>query len=294
MHQEYNYNQGLRSGIAKEFYPKETSPNPQQISRLLNYVDGKLQGEQKSFYRNSQKEAILTYDHGILHGLKALWNMEGVLIEEAHYKHGNLEGPYQTRKPNGMMVFFNYKDNRLDGLHQVFYPTKDFTKKVKALEATYVKGLLEGELSEYNEEGNKISNTHYLHGLRTGMSTLYFNDGKTKLTMTYKNDLLEGPRKEYFPNGKIHRIENYSQNKKEGEEVSYHENGKLASRGWYKDGKKEGLFQQWNSDSILVFEAEYKNDLRHGKFNKYDSQGKARCLQIYTEDKLSEKKKAIH
>ncbi|QLH36238.1 MAG: hypothetical protein HWD61_08950 [Parachlamydiaceae bacterium] len=50
-------------------------------------------------------------------------------MEEACYMHGNLEGPYLSHKPNGMIVLFHYKNNRLHGLHQVFYPTKDITQK---------------------------------------------------------------------------------------------------------------------------------------------------------------------
>ncbi len=73
----------------------------------------------------------------------------------------------------------------------------------KALEANYINGLLEGELSEYNESGNKISKLIYKGGSKEGLSTLYDQEGRTKKTLYYVNDLLDGPVIDYFPNGKF-------------------------------------------------------------------------------------------
>jgi antitoxin component YwqK of YwqJK toxin-antitoxin module len=287
--EEYTFKNDLKTGAGKEFALDEN--NKSTLSHKLNYIDGKMHLEQMSFYPNGQKKAVINYEYGVLNGPKQLFDENGKILEEAYYIQDNLDGRYQTVKPNGMLAVYHYKNNLLNGLHQLFYPKNEQEKTVKSLEANYKNGLIDGELSEYNKEGHKIHRTLYKNGVKDGISVAYFEDGKTHITMTYKNNLLNGTVTEYFPNGKIKRTTPYLDGLKEGKETSYHENGVIASVGHYKKGKKDGLFQSWNYSEILTFEAEFSDDLRNGKFNKYDQLGKPKVLSTYNLDKLVEKTK---
>src|SRR6185295_17670587 len=99
---------------------------------------------------------LMHYSQGILHGRKALFLPTGELVEEAFYDQGHLEGPYFLKKTDGTEVISYYKNNKMDGVHQIFYPPHEVMGKVKALEANFKKGLLDGELAKFNEKGIKI------------------------------------------------------------------------------------------------------------------------------------------
>ena len=134
------------------------------LARVLNYQDGKIDEAYESYYDNGTPQALLNYQNGVLDGRKALWDEEGRLLEEAVYNQGNLHGRYFIRKPDGKEVIFHYQNNILNGLHLVYHPLDSLFGKVKAVEANYVNGLLEGEVSEYNEAGTKVVSTFYKNG----------------------------------------------------------------------------------------------------------------------------------
>ena len=72
---------------------------------------------------------------------------------------------------DGKEIVFHYKDNRRDGLHEIYYPVKD--SKIKALEVNFVNDKPEGESVEYNEDGHKIAVTPYINGLKEGEAQIF-------------------------------------------------------------------------------------------------------------------------
>ena len=285
---------GSPRGEHFEYYPSASPSELQQICRQLTYnANGKLEGPQKTFFENGRIEVLITYENGVLNGVKSLWNDMGVLLEEARYSKGVLEGQFFQRTPQGQEVVYHYHNNRREGLHQVFYPHEEEGERVKALEANYVDDLPEGELSEFSEDGSKVASTFYQHGLKEGVSSLYAPDGKLVMTVRFKKDIRDGIAVQYYPNSKIARQVMFVNGLKEGDEKSYHENGEPASVVSYKNDKQHGLSLEWNERGILVFEGEFQEGIRHGKFNKYDDNGKPVLLQTFYEDRLNGVKKSF-
>ncbi len=260
------------------------------LAKKLNYLHGKSHGEQISYHPNGKQEALLTYSEGVLDGKKILMDETGVLLEEATYKNGDLEGRYFVRRPNGQEVISHYKNNRLYGLYQVFHPLNPIFRKVKAFEANFENGLIEGEACEFNEAGTKITSTFYKHGKKEGLATIYYNDGKVRITAEFENDLQEGMTHEFFPNGTIAKQAMFHEGFREGEEKTFHENGQLKTAYHVKKDVLNGLGREWNRHGVLVFEANYLNGKKEGTLKKYDNKGELISLKTYANDKLIENK----
>lgn len=289
-----NYSQNHPTGHCVLYYPSENEEE-QQISKSTNYIDGKFDGEQISYYPTGLKQAILTYHNGILHGYKASWDDEGALLEEATYVNGSLDGRFFQRKPDNRIVIYYYKNNILDGPHTVFHPADPTLiipqKPIIAVESFYKDGQVEGEVAEYNPAGNKIASTHYLHGLKEGITELYSNKGAVLYSIEFHNDLQNGPAKEFYRNGKIKKEVNFVDDVKEGEERSYHRNGQIASSKTYLHDELHGMTSEWSPEGILIFVADYDNGKRSGRFDKFNEKGEPVLRQIYRDDILIEKKK---
>ncbi len=275
-----------------EYYPPKDGEKEGQLARVFHYnSEGQLDGEQNTYYPNGITQTVVSYKNGELDGIKALLDIDGNLIEEAYYHAGKLNGRFFERTKEGKEVVFHYKDNRREGLHEVFYPSHQFFGKVKALELNFINDKPEGEAIEYNEAGVKISITPYKAGLKEGMATIFNPQGRMMATVHFKDDVQNGLSIQYFPTGKIYREVNYIKDLKQGEEKTYFEDGKLAGVVFYTDGEKNGLYQEWNREGVLVFEGEYKEGMRHGNFNKYYDNGQPKILQTYVNDKLDRVKK---
>lgn len=290
----FQYAHGRPTGPCYVYHPSNPD-EPKKISRNTNYVDGKFDGEQTSFYPDGKKQAVLNYDQGVLNGLKASWDEEGDLVEEATYVNGSLHGRFFQRKPDNRTVVYHYKNNVLDGVHQVFHaPDPEQIPPqppVLALELTYKTGLIEGEVAEYSPEGKKMASTQYLHGKKEGTTELYTDKGTVLFSVEFHNDNQNGMAREFYRNSKSKRSVNFVDDVKEGEEISYHPNGQKATSTPYYHGVLHGTSSHWSPEGILTFVADYDNGKRNGRFNKYDEKGNPTLLQMYRDDTLIEKKR---
>ena len=265
---------------------------PLHLSRIFHYnEEGNLDGEQKTYYLTGATHTILNYQNGELHGLKAMWDPEGNLIEEATYDQGRLYGRFFEKAKDGKEIIFHYKDSRREGPHEIYYPSHEYFGKVKALEVNFVNDLAEGDAIEYNEAGIKIAVTPYKKGLKEGVSTILSPKGQVPMTVAFHEDKKEGASVQYYPNGQVFVEGPFTQDLKEGIEKTYYEDGKLAKSIPYKRGQIHGVYKEWNEKGILSFEGEYQEGKRHGMFNKYYDNGKPHLLQTFRDDVLHGVKK---
>ena len=82
-----------------------------------NYVDGKLEGEYKTFYPDGAPTEIATYKNGKLDGNYKKYAIKGHLILDLNYKDGKLNGPasYYSRKTGDLIKKGPYKDDQRVG-----------------------------------------------------------------------------------------------------------------------------------------------------------------------------------
>lgn len=291
-HEIYHYIKGKPDGEWTEYFPNTAGKTRQIVKTLQCFKDGALHGEQKRFWENGQLQVNLSYDAGVLHGRKALFSEDGLRLFDATYVKGSLQGKVYDRRQNGMEMTQNYKDNLLHGEYIVYYPQrpKATASKVKAYEAKYVEGKLDGEVIEYSESGAKKMSSFYKDGKRDGVASCYTPEGQVTMTAEFKDGKQHGAMVYYFSNGNVSKRMQFATDLQEGEEVAFFENGQKASIAHYKKGKLHGLSQEWNAQGILLFEAEFKDGLKNGKFNKYYETGKLHIEQNFANDVLTSKK----
>ncbi len=287
------YRNGKPIGEHIEYYPrsKPSQLDSERLCRLFHYDDeGRLHGEEKSFYPNGHIQSLVSYQHGQLHGAKQLWDENGALMEEAFYAQGKLEGRYFQRLPDLQELVFFYEGSLKQGFHEMYYPPNEKGEKIKAFQANFEKDKIHGTATEYNQQGMKLAEIPYVAGVKEGTARLYGANGVLAATVQFVADKRHGLGVQYFPNGAILRETSYRLDKREGEERTFFENGALASLCYYQNDQLHGLSQSWNKEQILVFEAEYAEGMRHGKFNKYYEDGSPCIEQTFVYDQLSGRK----
>lgn len=286
-----------REYFSKEALAKTTGEKikqPLQLMRFFKYNDaGQLDGEQHTYYPDGTVQTSVCYQNGDLHGVKAMWDQGGTLLEEAFYDKGKLNGRFFERARDGREIVYHYKENKREGLHEVYYPSHEYFGKLKALQVNFVNDLAEGDALEYNEAGVKIAVTPYVKGEKEGISQIFSPKGNVLMSIEFHQDKRHGPSIQYFPSGEIFVESHYINDLKDREEKTYYESGLLAKCIPYKNGVIHGLYQEWNDQGLLTFEGEYKEGKRHGKFNKFYESGNPRLMQTFADDVLDGIKKSF-
>jgi antitoxin component YwqK of YwqJK toxin-antitoxin module len=283
------YKGGTPVGEQKEYYPTQMliEKDREQVAKITNYnSEGKLESEQRTYYRDGTHQTVISYEMGELHGMKARWDEQGNLLEEAWYEKGKLEGRYFEVGPGGRELVYFYEKNKKEGPYDIFYREHPRYGKIKALSATYRKGKIEGEVIEYNETGSKISTVNYKEGKKDGPALFFDTRGLLVAKSLYKGDVRNGQTIQYFPNGRVYKVTPYLNDLEHGEQQVFFVDGTLSSSSEYLNGKLSGVSKAWNEEGVLIFEGEYKEGLRHGKFNKYYDSGTPRIMQSFENDQI--------
>jgi len=290
VHKSYGYSKGKPQGEWREFYPLLDNQKRQVLKSFQQFQKGALEGEQKRFWENGQLQVMAQYVAGVLHGRKSAFSEDGTRLFEATYEKGQLNGRLFQKRNDGTEVVQHFRANQPDGEYLIYYPTHPVVGRIKAFEAQYVHGKLEGEVIEYNLSGSKKVSSFYKAGLREGIATYYTDDGKVAMTAEFKENKQHGLMCSFFPNGTVSKESRFHNDSQEGEEVNFFQDGTRSSVKPYKNGKLHGICKEWNAKGVLVFEGEYFEGLRHGKFNKFFDDGRPHVLQSFDKDVLATKK----
>lgn len=137
----------------------------------------KKQGLYQRFYPSGNLAEEAFYDRDSLNGTRKFYYESGSLEQEQNYLSGIFQGPFRSFYINGKTnVEGNYVNNEMDGVWKRYYDTGELKEEVNFVnndengpfkeyfkngklktEGTYVNGPNEqGELKEYNEEGELI------------------------------------------------------------------------------------------------------------------------------------------
>jgi antitoxin component YwqK of YwqJK toxin-antitoxin module len=103
-----SYKDGLRQGLWTHYFDDGKTVKLEQ-----NYVDGKTDGEVKSYYANGKPRQHSHYKNGLLNGVMEQWNEKGGKIAEATFKEGKLDGTLTRWNPDGSKFEQTYVDGKL-------------------------------------------------------------------------------------------------------------------------------------------------------------------------------------
>lgn len=150
------------------------------------YKNDSLDGVSTEFAGGAKPKSELTWHGGKLNGIKKLYNQENFKLQEEGMFVNNLrEGVAKWYSLDGKIIIeYNYKHGQLEGKMKTFYKNGNSTT-----EGTYVNNDLEGEYFEYYEDGKPKNTGKYVKGKKEGLWKEYDEDGKMK-QLKYKNDLI--------------------------------------------------------------------------------------------------------
>jgi uncharacterized protein len=149
--------------------------------------NGQIKHEEIYFMGEKTKE--INYKNGLKHGLTIRYNLNDI-VEEEHYKNGNLHGLsvcWMHGKRRGYKWSENnYKDGQRHGL-SISWRYSDPYTGIKASEALYENGDLDGQYTEYHENGQKKRENSYRNGKPHGRYTEWDENGELIYTLNYEN-----------------------------------------------------------------------------------------------------------
>jgi antitoxin component YwqK of YwqJK toxin-antitoxin module len=88
-------------------------PDGKSVMSEENYVDGKLDGDYKTFYPSGEPTEITSYKNGLLHGNYKKYSIKGFLYQDFNYSRGKLNGMaiYYSRKTGDLIKKGPFKDD---------------------------------------------------------------------------------------------------------------------------------------------------------------------------------------
>ena len=95
--------------------------NSPKIMMTETYIDGKLDGEQRVYFKNKQLAEVSEYTAGKRNGIQVIYAEDGALIKKYTYIAGELHGPTAYYDTSGVLLIEgNYKNDRKDGIWKYY------------------------------------------------------------------------------------------------------------------------------------------------------------------------------
>lgn len=246
-----------------------------------NYVEGKREGLWKRFdYKTKKLIGEFEFANGVRHGLAKIYSLQGALISEEEFVEGKRHGKSYLKSPQDghFIEEGQFKDGEKHGKWTFFHAGKGTVRQT----VHYVNGLLEGEETNYYDNGTSISSQGMnRNDARTGIWKLFYEDGTLKAEGSYRglsqeeikkamddaakrNDTgfrlvkfeQNGVWKEYYPNGQLFGT-GPRKKTREGRWTIYYNDGKVRYIG---DLTKEVIFT-----TAQIFDRTTGNKIGEGK-----------------------------
>ncbi len=229
------------------------------------YVDGKKEGTHRTY---NEDGSILTgevYKGGIKVG-------EGLVDEQGgyqsswklYYPSGEMkaQGYYENSNRTGDWIFYHplgkieHKAKYLNGMPHG--PWKwYFENGVLRREESFRRGKEDGMVTEYDVEGNIITQGNYVSGFRDG--EWFYHVGDHTETGFYRDGERTGEWIYEFPEGKLNFKGSYVSGLAVGRHKWYHPNGQLRMEGKYSSGVRVGTWRTYDEEGLEYLNIKYKN-----------------------------------
>lgn len=224
---EIQYAKGLLQGESKYYHPSG------KLWKRLFYRDNKLEGNYEILLENGEILQSTCYKEGQRHGpSKRYWTPEQLAADETYENDLLITAKYYNRcgeeiaaieEGNGYRTIFN----------------KDTIFEIQE----YQNGVLEGEVSVFDEKENLMGIYHMQNQLKHGeeieyFPPLYYNQSpQPMLSIQWYEGKIQGVCKTWYRNGKLESQREMSKNKKNGICLAYYNDGNLMLIEEYEMGK---------------------------------------------------------
>jgi len=265
-----------KSGVINSEYTYKDSKQTEYYDYQLgkkksegSLINGTKEGQWTEWFPSGQKSFEGSYKQGKRDGKGIAYSQDGSVNWDGEIKDGNFhgkgilneknikyDGVWDMGKKNGDFVEIDnlmiksegeYVFDKKEGLWTEF-----FLNGNKKKEARYNSGnLVNGEYSEWYDNGQKKEEKTYLNSQLNGKHTLWFQNGTVESSMIYLNGKVSDGNYFYFDsNGNITKEINfmngvkrseytYSGKLKNGYFVEYYADGSKKIEGTYESGKRK-------------------------------------------------------
>ena len=272
--------------------------------------------------RDGKTVAAGSYRKGVMHGQWARRHTsaeQGMFVEKpftlfqgpfdsiANFKSGKLHGQWIVYDRTKRSIFeIGYENGKRDGLATWFYPD---TTKMR--QATFKQGMLDGEVSEWDEDGRLVSKEYYKKGRKLIRNTSFYRPKVPKeesyfLDVTLEQDGLDnwwdakpapylasgervqsGQARAWYSNQQLQYQGQFRDDKPIGRFFWWHENGNRSIVGQFnRAGDRDSRWVWWHDNGLKKIEGDYKDDQPSGVWRSWDRSGK--LIKTKDFDKLTE------
>jgi antitoxin component YwqK of YwqJK toxin-antitoxin module len=189
-----------------------------------------------------------------------LWNEyhhTGEFKAKGVYKEGNRTGDWEFFYASGKIEQKGKYDKkgRAQGVWRWFYESGKLMR-----EENYVNGGREGEMTDYDEEGNIVLKGNFVDNKKEGRWVYETKDYKE--FGNYVNDEPDSIWKSFYMPGKTKYFEGrFQAGVPEGIHAGYHPNGARKYVGNYVSGMKDGDWKYYDESDFNYLTITYKNDI---------------------------------
>lgn len=258
-----------------------------QISSEGYFKNGLPHGLWKSYYPNGNLKSLGKKLNGTSDSTWVFYDQKGRIAWSYEYVNDKKNGcaiQYDTLGHKQQEIF--YVNDVLQGERIEFYPSGKIKSTVNIVDGKNV-----GQLTEYNEKGEIITEEIYDNGFlkdrqelnryddngeKTGLWRTYYPDGTIKSEGDYVDGKKNGVFKEFDKKGKLVDIKQMmgDTTMSSSSEIviielykSYHPNGKIKLVGGINNGLKSGIYREFDENGELINGYIYKKDtmLAEGK-----------------------------
>ncbi len=225
------------AGTDKPFTGKcESCHQNGRVQRRVNFVDGKEDGKDTTFYESGCPQIVRELVQGVDHGTWTYmydstellaWEMSYYLGEK-HGKHIFFKLREDDRSRLDTTKWENYDMGYLHGMKKTYHDNGALKMSVN-----YDHGWYDGVFQLFNNERVVIQEIEYAQGQKHGEAKHYYDDGVLLRTEMWDKGLRNGEFKTFFYDQKIQEIESYKKGRKNGWFEVYHPNGELKNRKNY-------------------------------------------------------------
>jgi antitoxin component YwqK of YwqJK toxin-antitoxin module len=257
--------------------------NDYNFNTEITYKDGKKNGVLK-YFENDLLRVEVMYKDNNLHGTSKSFNDKSVLMNLSNYLSGKLSGTSTSYHNNGKIKSeVNYENGIIVDDEVIEYYDSGNKKSNKQ----YKSGKINGEWTFWKKDGSLLDNGKFQNG--NGVIKEYYDNNQLKFEANYTNDKYNGFVLEYSENGSLAKKENYVNGLLNDERLLYFDNGKLKEKANYVMGKIEGKKTEYFESGVLKEKTEYKNGKKNGWQLTYDEKGKLKYDFYFVNDKYEYK-----
>jgi antitoxin component YwqK of YwqJK toxin-antitoxin module len=181
---------GKKQGAWSKTYPN---------SRILQYKgafkDDKPVGIFTYYYLSNSVKAVIEHQSNSNRSVAKMYHENGKLMSVGIYRNLKKDSLWYNYNEAGFLISGeSYTNDQLNGKRVCFYKAwNEQTKSPRILSTeSYVKGVINGEFTEYYESGALKEKGTYTNGKKTGIWERCYASGKVFARERYKNGLLHG------------------------------------------------------------------------------------------------------